>query len=69
MEICNQYIPNVCHSGIHSKYTIDISNHNMTSQANWIYNLEHLDFLKPITFIGYNSKKYAIFLSNDLSPY
>lgn len=68
MEICNQYISDVCNDSAQKKYTIDI-NHDMASGADLVYNLLHLDLFRSITPAGYNGAKCVAFLTDNISCY
>ncbi len=66
IEICSQYMSHVCNGFAQGKYTIDM-NQQAASRAKLVYNLIHLDLLRPITLVGNDSSKYAAFFSHDLS--
>ena len=66
IEIGNQNMLTVCNWCAQGKHTIDI-NHQVASQVELVYNLLYLDLLWSITPVGYDSSKYAAFLSDELS--
>lgn len=68
IKIWNHHSPVVWDSCAQRKHKINI-NYDMTSQADFAYNLTHLDPLRLITLVSYDSAKYAAFYTNNLSRY
>ena len=61
-------MPDICNNCTQEKQIIDI-NYNMTSLADFVYDLVYLDLFILITLVDYNSTKYVAFLTDDLSRY